>query len=91
MKLPEVSVNGAIGRRTSLNSMLALNGLKVTTISAPESASVARAPAEESHRLVVQKEDCLETTRQHLGRVQTTLDGVGTHKLRTDGVSGFSQ
>jgi len=33
-KLPDVSVNGAMGNSTSLKAMLALNGLSVTTISA---------------------------------------------------------
>ncbi|MNT46188.1 hypothetical protein D3C72_1828170 [compost metagenome] len=43
-KLPEVSVNGAIGSSTSLMSMLALNGLRVTTICAWPMAALAWAP-----------------------------------------------
>lgn len=48
-KLPEVSVNGAMGSSTSENARLALNGLSVTTISAASSAAAALAPAAESN------------------------------------------
>jgi hypothetical protein len=38
-KLPEVSVNGAIGSSTSLMSRLVLKGLSVTTMSQPVSGT----------------------------------------------------
>ena len=44
-KLPEVSVKGAMGNSTSLNSILVLNGLRVTTISTLDNAAAALAPA----------------------------------------------
>jgi hypothetical protein len=80
-KLPEVSVNGAMGSSTSLNSILVLNGLSVTTISTLDNAAAAW------HRqrchplgLVVQQEEPLEPPFQHLGRIQAANPGMAcTH------------